>query len=55
MADFVRPESYEVDLKLTREESQLLTEAARFHGLKLSDYIRQQALSAAALPQIRWA
>lgn len=49
---FARPESYTVSVRLNAEESRVLTEAARFYHMKLSTYIKQQALVAARLPLV---
>jgi hypothetical protein len=48
------PDSYVVSVRLNREESRALTDAAQFHGVKLSTWIKQQALREAALPRVRW-
>ena len=52
---FRRPdEGYVASVRLNAEESCVLTDAARFHGAKLSTYIKQMALERAAEPQVRW-
>lgn len=52
---FATPESYVTSLRLNREESRVLTEAARFHGIKLSTYIKTAAVRAARTTQVKWA
>ena len=51
------PETFVCSVRLNREELRTITRAARFHGMKLSTYIKQQALHEASLPQVlvRWA
>jgi hypothetical protein len=48
-----RMESAVVSMRVSREELHTLTEAARFHGVSLSAYIRQEALRAARQPQVK--
>lgn len=50
-----RPEGgYVLSMRLNAEESRVLTEAARFRGVKLSTYIKQQALLAAQVPLVKF-
>ena len=49
----VAPESRIVSVRLNREEQRILTNAARFHGEKLSTYIKQRALRSASSPQTK--
>lgn len=51
--DFRTPESVVISVRLSREELQALTQAARFHGLKLSSYIKREALEVARRPLVR--
>jgi len=51
---FRRPESYVCSVRLNQAESEALTQAAEFHGMKLSTYIKEQALKDAALPKVYW-
>lgn len=54
-ARLLRPvDGYVLSVRLNAEESRALTEAARFHGMKLSTYIKREALRAASLPLVRF-
>ncbi len=44
------PESRVLSVRLNRNESRVLTDAARRRGMKLSTYIKGAALDAAELP-----
>jgi len=48
-----RPESYVLSVRLNADESRALTAAARWHGEKLSTYIKRRALSEARLALVR--
>ena len=50
---FVMPNSRTMSLRLNREEEEVLTDAARFHGVKLSTYIKAHALTAARRAQTK--
>lgn len=50
---FHPPESTVVSVRVNRDELRTLTMAARFHGLKLSTYIKSCALQRAREPQLR--
>lgn len=43
-----------LSIRLNREELAALTEAARFHEMKLSAYIKGMALRASRGPQVKW-
>ncbi len=49
---FRTPEGYVLSVRLNRDESRILTDAARRRGLKLSTYIKGAALADARLPHI---
>lgn len=50
---FTIPVTSVVSVRANREEMRALTEAARFHGVKLSTYIKQAALAQARQPQVK--
>ncbi len=45
------PDSHIISIRAARAEHKLLTEAARFRGMKLSTFIREAALEAAKQTQ----
>ena len=51
--DFTSVTGHLVEMLLNPEEMRTLADAAAFHGLGLSEYIKQQALREAGLPQVR--
>ena len=46
-------DSRPVSVRFNREEEAVLTDAARFHGVKLSTYIKAHALAAARRAQTK--
>ena len=49
------PDSIVISVRLNRAELRALTNAARFHNQKLSTWMKQQCMTAAALPQVAFA
>lgn len=50
---FTAPDGMVLSIRLNREELHALTEGARFHGMKLSTYIKAAAVKAASGPLVR--
>ncbi len=48
---FTVPDNPIISIRVSRAEHRLLTEAARFRGMKLSTFIREAALKAAKTTQ----
>lgn len=51
---FLPPNTSVVSVRLNREEMRVLTEGARFYGVKLSTYIKRAAIAEASLPMVRF-